>query len=160
MPDEVQFIKSNGKEWAYIKGKYLNIDNNSPLVLSESNETELNGCINFCANTKSCNFFSWNDDEDRCLAYKFNENSKSSFQWRHDLHMYPGVEIPNQVFHQIHKTKTQHLCVNDCYFDFNCVGVNYIESTQECDIFYNYSHERTYFGYYIVDKNESPVVNI
>jgi len=155
---KVQFIKSNGKEWAYIKGKYLNIDNNnSSVVISESNKADLNGCIDFCANNKKCNFFSFNADEGRCVIYKFNENSNTNFQWRHDFHLYPGLEIPDQTFHQSHETETQHFCINDCYFDYNCVGVNFVESTKECKVFYNYSHENTYFGYYVVDKNESPV---
>jgi len=91
----------------------------------------------------------------RMSQYKFIENNDSVFQWRYDFYKYPGKEL--QAFNLEHYQENQERCINDCYNDTNCVGVNYISKTKACRIFYNYSDENTYFGYYSVTQNETPV---
>ncbi|ORX47308.1 hypothetical protein BCR36DRAFT_355908 [Piromyces finnis] len=153
----VQFTENNGKQWIFFKGKYLNSDENSKMLLSNDTEKVLEDCINSCSKNNDCQWFVWSTDNGKCLQFKFLENNDSTFQWRYDYYKYNGMELLGEVFNLEHDTETQEQCINDCYNDTNCVGVNYINNSKHCRIFYNYSNENTYFGYYAVNQNENPV---
>jgi len=158
----VQFTENNGKQWIFFKGKYLNSANKdeSKIFLSDDTEKVLEDCINSCSKNDKCQWFSWSVNGGKCNQYKFLENNDSTFEWRYDYYKYQGMELPDEVFNQAHNTETQEQCINDCYNDTNCVAVNYLSSSKTCKIFYNYSNDDTYFGYYAVNQNENPVVNI
>eukprot|EP00833_Pecoramyces_ruminatium_P001338 jgi/Orpsp1_1/1175370/evm.model.c7180000053602.1 len=153
----VQFTENNGKQWVFFQGKYLNSDNEkSEILLSDDTEKLFKDCIDACAKNDKCQWFSWSTEGGKCKQYKFLENNDSIFQWRYDNYKYQGSQLPSEVFGLEHNTETQEQCINDCYNDTNCVSVNYLQSTKICRIFYNYSNENTYFGYYALNQNGAP----
>jgi len=154
----VEFSDVNGKQWALIKDRYLEVqEKKSSILISESNKKVVKDCLNSCAHSDRCQFFSWNGKNNLCKQYKFRENKESSFQWKYDNFKYQGIELPYEVKNESHEAETQELCINYCYGDSSCIGVNFMENNKECKVFYEHSQENTYFGYNVITKNETPV---
>jgi len=156
----IEFSEYNGKQWVFFKGKYLQDVDNSKMFISDDTEKVLEDCINSCAKNDKCQWFVWSTEGGKCKQYQFLDNSDSTFQWRYDSNTFQGKQLTKDVFGNDHNTETQEQCINDCYNDTNCVAVNYVASDKTCRVFYNYSNDNYYFGYYVNSPNGQPVVSI
>jgi len=134
----VEFSDVNGKQWALIKDRYLEVqEKKSSILISESNKKVVKDCLNSCAHSDRCQFFSWNGKNNLCKQYKFRENKESSFQWKYDNFKYQGIELPYEVKNESHEAETQELCINYCYGDSSCIGVNFMENNNGYESFSN-----------------------